>query len=57
VLKLHSVSALFFQSKLLSLFRGDELQYVGSFSRLELNIANADDSYKEFILCCCLVEY
>jgi hypothetical protein len=44
VLKLHSFSALFFQAKLLSLFRGDEVQYVGSSSRLELNIANADDS-------------
>jgi hypothetical protein len=29
---------------LLSLFRGDELQYVGSSSRIELNIANVDDS-------------
>jgi hypothetical protein len=41
---LHSVSALFFPGKLLSLFRGDELQYVGFISRLELNIANTDDS-------------
>lgn len=41
-LKLHSVSALFFSGKLLSLFRGDELQSVGSTSKSEDNIAHAN---------------
>jgi hypothetical protein len=39
---LHSVSALFFSGKLLSLFRGDELQSVGSTSKSEDNISNAN---------------
>jgi hypothetical protein len=36
-------NSLFFHAKLLSFFRGDELQSVGSSSESDDNIANADD--------------
>jgi hypothetical protein len=43
MLKLHIVSALFFSDKLLSPFCGDELQSVGSTSKSEDNIVNANN--------------